>query len=336
MKSAVTLCIFVTSIATAKADDTKFVRVEPGTYLRGENDHKAINKIHPYSIHLEEGAGWTESPRHRVELTKPFEIAATEVTVAQFRSFVEATGHVTDAEKKGKAIGFNAAGKKPPYWMESDPKYTWKNPGFEQGENHPVVCVSWKDARAYCEWLSKKERRTFRLPTEAEWEYAARAGTTTYYSWGDKPDGAYVHANVADAALESKHTYTTYYQRSYGLKLEACNDGHAFTAPVGSLKPNPFGIHDVHGNVWEWCQDIWEEKHYGKLLKGVAKEDRETFRVKDPTGPETTEKQEHGDWRVLRGGSWFTGPISARSGMRAFGESSDGMCYAGFRLVREP
>jgi sulfatase modifying factor 1 len=335
MKAAVllTLCALAAG-RNLSADETEWIRVEAGEFQRGEKDLKAINKGHPYSVMLSESVPWGEAPQHWVQLTKGFEIAATEVTVGQFRAFVEATEFVTDAEKNGNATGFDPKREYSPKWLLIDPKFTWKSPGFEQGDDHPVVCVSWKDAQAYCAWLSRKEGRTLRLPTEAEWEYAARAGTGTWYSWGDKPDDAYVHANVADASLERAYPKTTYYQRSIGLDSDAHSDDHIFTAPVGSLQANPWGLHDIHGNVWEWCQDIWELDTYTNLLSDVETEQRETHRIVDPTGPATTEKQELGDWRVLRGGCWYTGPISSRSAMRAFAEASDGMCYAGFRLVR--
>jgi len=198
-----------------------------------------------------------------------------------------------------------------------------------------VVLVSWNDARAYCDWLSEQEGRAYRLPTEAEWEYAARAGTQTWYSWGNSPDGAYRHANVADASLERAHPETTAFQRAIGLDSDDHSDGFAFTAPVGKYIPNPWGLHNVHGNVWEWCQDIWEEDHYAQLLNDYDRQEKKEVRLQDPTGPEDTAQQQHGNWRVLRGGGWYTGPISARSAMRAYAEAGDGLCYAGFRLVRE-
>jgi len=320
--------------APARADDG-FVRIEPGEYQRGESDMSAINRDHPYSLRLKGNATWNERPKHRVVLTKPFDMATHEVTVAEFRAFVEDTGYVTDAEKNGTAAGFDSGGKRPPHWIEIDPKYSWRNPGFAQKDSHPVVCVSWHDAQEYCHWLSRQNGMGCRLPTEAEWEYAARAGTQTWYSWGNKPDDAYQHANVADATLERTHENTTLYQRSFGLDSDSCSDGFAFTAPAGSYRPNPWGLFDVHGNVWEWCQDIYEEDHYARLVSPFPKRERDSVRFEDPTGPETTTQQKHGNWRVLRGGGWYTGPISSRSAMRAFAEASDGLCYAGFRLVRD-
>ncbi len=313
----------------------RFVAIEPGEFQQGESDMKEINHDHPYSVKIKGNETWAEKPKHWVKLTQGFEIGVTEVTLGEFRTFVKATGYVTDAEKNGNGTGFDAAGGTAPKWMVIDERFDWQNPGFEQEENHPVVCVSWNDAQAYCKWRSEKESRTYRLPTEAEWEYAARAGTQTWYSWGDRPDDAYQFANVADSSLERAFPETTYYQRSYGLDSDGCSDGFVFTAPVGSLKPNPWELHDMHGNVWEWCEDIWQEDYYEILLQDYEREEKERVRITDPKGPETTEQQKHGNWRVLRGGSWYTGPISTRSAMRAFAEAGDGMCYAGFRVVRE-
>jgi len=312
-----------------------FVSIEPGEYQRGESDQAAINKDHPYSVKLKGNATWPERPKHWVRLTEGFELSRTEVTVRQFRQFVEATGYKTDAEKEGDGTGFNPEAERPPHWMKIDPAFTWKNPGFEQGDDHPVVCVSWNDANAFCEWMTKNFEGSYRLPTEAEWEYAARAGTQTWYSWGNSPDGAYSHANVADSSLERLHPDTTRYQRAIGLDSDEHSDGHPFTAPVASYKPNPWGLHDMHGNVWEWCADIWEEDHYQKLLQEFDRQEKEEVRIEDPTGPTGTEQQQYGNWRVLRGGGWYTGPISARSAMRAFAEAGDGLCYAGFRVVRK-
>ena len=330
-----TLALALFSSSSARADEAEFIKFEPGKYQRGESDQSAINRDHPYSVKLKGNATWSERPRHWVILTGGFEMARTEVTVGQFSRFVEATGYQTDAERNGTGTGFNPKGEKPPHWMQLDPKFTWKNPGFEQNDDHPVVCVSWNDAQAYCRWLSTTDQRKYRLPTEAEWEYAARAGTQTWYSWGNLPDDAYRHANVADAALERLHPETTRYQRAYGLDSDECSDGHAFTAPTASFTPNPAGLHDMHGNAWEWCQDIWQEDHYAQLFKSLSRQELEEAEVTDPSGPQDTEQQKHGNWRVLRGGGWYTGPISARSAMRSFAEAGDGICYVGFRVVRD-
>ena len=119
-----------------------------------------------------------------------------------------------------------------------------------------MVNVSWNDAAAFAEWLGKNEGKTYRLPTEAEWEYACRAGTTTRYSCGDDPEGLAEVGNVADATAREKHP-----DRKDTI---AARDGFAYTAPIGRYRPNAFGLHDMHGNVWEWCWDAYDKDHYKK------------------------------------------------------------------------
>jgi formylglycine-generating enzyme required for sulfatase activity len=248
-----------------------------------------------------------EYPQHRVRITRPFFLGTYHVTRGQFRKFVADADYKTDAEKGGKpgALGWNPETKK--FGFNED--YSWQHAGFEQTDEHPVVNVSWNDAVAFCKWLTSKERRyTYRLPTEAEWEYACRAGTTMRYFSGDDPETLARVGNVADAAYKAKFP-----DAKYALKA---NDGHVFTAPVGSFKPNAFGLYDMHGNTWQWCSDRYGDKY------NAAPAD-------DPPGPTS------GDFRVLRGGSWSDGPIFARSAKRSGitpGSRFDG---TGFRVVMD-
>ena len=279
-----------------------------------------------------------EKPRHRVRISKGFYISAHEVTVAQFRRFVTATGYVTDAEKNGRAgRGFDRTGddgpddraganpKKPAGRFETAAKYTWKNPGFPQGDDHPVVVVSWNDAARFCAWLSREEHAAYRLPTEAEWEYAARAGTDGWLSFGDDPTIAHRFANLADPSLEKAHPGHVARQRLVDVAHDPA-DGFVYTAPVGSFKPNAFGLFDVHGNVWEWCLDRFQRTYYRQLaaLEGTAI---------DPKGPAAPDG--NGDFRALRGGSFYTDVLVARSTSRLWGAPDDAFCYTGFRVVRE-
>jgi formylglycine-generating enzyme required for sulfatase activity len=171
-----------------------------------------------------------------------------------------------------------------------------------------VVNVTWNDAMAFCKWLSEKEGQTYRLPTEAEWEYACRAGTTTRYPSGDDPQTLGKVSNVVDATVKARipdWRYMIYH-----------SDNYAFTSPVGKSKPNAFGLHDMHGNAFQWCSDWYGEKYYAASP------------ADDPTGPDSRSE------RVIRGGTWNFRPLGARSAERNKTEPDSRNCSAGFRVVR--
>lgn len=271
----------------------KLVYIPPGKFTMGAPE-------------TELGREAQETP-HEVELTRGFYMGAYEVTVGQFKQFVTATKFRTDGERDGKgAYGIDADGKV----KDMRPEFTWKNPGFEQTDQHPVVNVSWTDAKAFCRWLSEKEKKPYRMATEAEWEYACRAGTKTAYAHGDDPEGLATIGNGADATARAM-----YPEWSIGIKGK---DGHIFTAPVGQFKPNAFGLYDMHGNVWEWCEDWYVPNSYSRE-KQV-----------DPTGPAT------GKAKVQRGGGWSSDAKRLRSAAR-IGRNLVAYrgCYQGFRVVLE-
>ncbi|MBM3536191.1 MAG: formylglycine-generating enzyme family protein, partial [Alphaproteobacteria bacterium] len=165
----------------------KLVFIPPGKFLMGSQENESGREA--------------QEVQHEVELTKGFYLGTHEVTVGQFKQFVADAKFQTDGERDGKgAYGANEAGK----IEEMHARFTWKSPGFEQTDNHPVVDVSWSDAKAFCKWLSEKEKKTYRLPTEAEWEYACRAGTKTAYVHGDDPEGLATTGNGADATARAK------------------------------------------------------------------------------------------------------------------------------------
>ena len=247
-----------------------------------------------------------EYPRHRARITRPFYIGQHEVTVGQFLAFVKETDYQSDAEKDGQGgWGYNEQKRK----IEGrQPRYTWKSPGFTQSDDHPVVNVSANDALAFCAWLSKKEGKTYRLPTEAEWEYACRAGSTTLYHNGDDPEKLGKAARALNFKLAPKfgHVHT----------IEMPPEG-PFTTKVGSYEPNAWGLYDMHGNAWEWCSDWYDEEYYAKSP------------VDDPTGPAS------GTVRVRRGGGWNSFPLYARSSYRNYLASGSRCVNLGFRVVRE-
>ncbi len=289
-----------------------------------------------YKDHSEFNTADDERPVHPVVLTKPFYLAATEVTVGQFRQFVEATGYKTSAEKNARgAVGWDPT---PPddnprfvATFRDDGDFSWKNPGFEQADNHPVVGVSFADANAYCDWLSKKEGAAYRLPTEAEWEYAARAGTTTYFSFGNTYRGQIQRfANIGNVELEKAFPDRVRRQWLVDIDRDPA-DKHIFTAPVGRYEASPWGLFDMYGNVWEWCEDRYLDTAYTPYKRDGHQQVRK--RAIDPLNNEKGSND--GDWRVIRGGSWFNSPVQCRSGVRGYFEASDAACYLGFRIARD-
>ena len=217
-----------------------------------------------------------EKPVHEVCLDG-FWMGKYEVTNAQYRMF--------------KPFHFN-------------PKYRGHS---LDGPSQPVAHVDWNGAGNFAAWLSARGNGVFRLPTEAEWEYAARGGNEKTRFWGDSPDQACAWANVGDRAAEKAFSRLE-------LKTHACDDGFAVSAPVGSFKPNRFGLYDMLGNVWEWCEDVYDEKAY-----------------QTPSRPGSS-----GDERAVRGGSWYNKPRFVRSAFRFSYDPGVLNRYLGFRLVRTP
>jgi sulfatase modifying factor 1 len=238
--------------------DMKLVPIRPGVFQMGsrESPQEVADAFDEKAAMFED-----EHPRHQVRITKAFYLSACEVTLGQFRAFVRATGHVTDAEKDGQGgTSFNPnAGKTND---DDTPGRSWKDHGFKQySEDRPVVMVSRNDAVAFCRWLSQKEKAMYRLPTEAEWEYACRAGTSTRYWFGNDPEGLITAANSPDRTFLEDYQRTPNAKKLNYATLQG-SDGHAQPAPVGSFRSNPFGLYDMHGNVWEWCLDRYDPAIY--------------------------------------------------------------------------
>ena len=238
-----------------------------------------------------------ERPVHDVCIGD-FHLGQYEVSVGQFRRFADESGYRTDAEKGGGCHVWNGTG-----W-DRQAATSWRSPRFEQSDLYPVTCVSWNDAQAFIHWLSGKDGKRYALPTEAQWEYAARGGgLNRKYAWGDsKPSG-----NLADLALKRI--------KPKAEILDGYDDGYAFTAPVGSYYPNDLGLFNMTGNVWEWCQDWYGEKYYAASP------------VSNPKGPET------GSFRILRGGSWHNTPWYARTTYRTASTPDTRGTTQGFRLA---
>ncbi|MDZ7792059.1 MAG: SUMF1/EgtB/PvdO family nonheme iron enzyme [Xanthomonadales bacterium] len=202
-----------------------------------------------------------EGPQHSVSMPL-FALAKTEVTVGEFRRFNEATGYRTDAERNaGDNAGCYSYKRGGFGWTAGT---SWRDPGFSQNDSHPVVCVSWNDAQAYVRWLSDETDEDYRLPSEAEQEYALRAGSTSPYPWGSSADSACTHGNVLDRTAS-----TSKFSDMSSIAVE-CTDNRVFTAPVGGYRANAFGLSDMSGNVTEWAQDCLNKGYNGAPTNGSA------------------------------------------------------------------
>jgi formylglycine-generating enzyme required for sulfatase activity len=223
-------------------------------------------------------------PQHTVTIARPFYLGKHPVTRGAFAAFASATGFA-DTQ--------------------------WQKPSFAQTDQHPVVNVSHEDAAAYAAWLSRETGKDYRLPSEAEWEYAARAGTATARYWGDGRAEACRYANVADETLRKANKDKADAQRYFG-----CDDGFANTSPVGTFQPNGFGLYDMLGNVCEWVADHWHDSY------ADAPEDGSAWTIGDS------------GLCVVRGGSWFNSPRVVRAGIRDKSGPGVRLDRVGFRLAR--
>lgn len=269
-------------------------------------------------------------PVHPVILTSPYYLATTEVTVAQFREFVKASGY----QPANAIIGWapvNHDDGKVVSSFRKDGSFDWEQPGFPQEDSHPVVGVTYADAKAYCDWLSDQDEVRYRLPTEAEWECACRAGSESFFSFGDTYRGViHRHANIANVELE-EHSPGRGWLQWLADPEQDSPDGNVFTAPVGSYEANPWGLHDMHGNVWEWCEDRYLDTYYQRYSRDNHGDLRR--RAIDPICTESW--NEHGQWQVIRGGSWFLPPAQCCSGVRGVFATNEAACYIGFRVARD-
>jgi len=275
----------------------KFVWVPEGCYQMGQTEAEKRYLIKEAGEKKYKKYFERELPRHEV-CVDAFYMAKMEVTRGQFRHFIKETGYRTDADKKGKAYILN---KETDWKYKEMPGYNWEKTGYSQDDSHPVACVSWNDARAFIKWLSKKTGQNFSLPSEAQWEYAARGGTDFMRFWGTNDADACKYANVADKGS------------NWNLSFP-CSDGYEFTSPVGNYKPNPFGLNDMLGNVWEWCEDVYDKNAYSKH---------------DRNNPVVTSG---GSSRVYRGGSWRNTPRNVRAAHRSRVPAVNRHSYLGFRL----
>jgi formylglycine-generating enzyme required for sulfatase activity len=241
-----------------------------------------------------------EKPEHSVTIGQAFALMTTEVTRDQFAAFVKATQREMSG---GCYLADGGDGK----WNDNA---DWLHADFQQKGNEPAICVSWGDAAGYAEWLSQKTGKHYRLPTEAEWEYAARAGKKTAWPWGDGDiENGCKFANTIDASGHKK------YPINESLK---CDDHFVATAPVGSFPANKFGLKDMIGNVWEWVEDCYHPTYKGAPTDGAASDD----------GDDCKE-------RVARGGAWLENAWDSRFASRYNVEHTGRENILGFRLARD-
>ena len=242
-----------------------------------------------------------EGPVRDVSIGYAFALGRTEVTQAQYAEFVESTGHNS---------GRDCAIWNGETWYHT-PGTDWRDPGYGRppADNEPVACVTWRDVYAYTLWLTAKTGQPYRLPTEAEWEYAARAGTTGDYTWGDDPDGGCEVANHYDQAGKDPNIPHVPVN---------CDDGFPMVAPVGSLKPNAFGLYDMTGNVWEWVADCY--------IVPIPLE---------PTDGSAVQKPGLCDRRAVKGGAWSSALSWQRPTFRGRDPEDRISHIFGFRVARD-
>ena len=270
---AATIALAATT-QVAHSDDKPMATVPAGAFQMG----KTVNR----------GYGEIDGPTHTVTIAQPFKVAKHEVTLGEFRAFTRETGYVSEKKCNVYKEGTN--------WY-IDPERNWANPGFSQPEDHPVVCVSWKDAQAYIDWLNRKTGHNYRLLSEAEWEYIASTATL-----GGARAVSHDNANIG--------------------KVECCggkvqgNDKWMQTAPIGSFPPDSYGLHDIRGNVWEWQHDCYNDNYNGAPSNGNARESCPTP-----------------GYHVVRGGSYGDAGEFLEERFRLRGPEDQGYFTVGFRLA---
>ena len=278
------------------ADCPVMVKIKPGAFMMGSTEVETARED------LDATLAQEERPAHVVTVRNEFALAEFSVTRGEFAAFVKETGY---APHTGCYV------PKGEQWV-LDPKRSWLDPGFAQTDQHPVVCVDYEATQRYIQWLSRKSGKTYRLPSEAEWEYAARAGTTAARFWGDGRQDACQYANVSDVDRADAMEW----DKANTEKVFPCRDGFPNTAPVGSFRPNPFGLYDILGNAWQWAEDCFHTSYRGAPKDGSA------WKTGDCR------------FRVFRGGAWSSRPRAVRAAYRCAAELAIRYYHVGFRVAR--
>ena len=277
-----------------------FMWIPGGSFLMGQSDIEQRELIEALGEARYRQWYGSELPRHEVSIDG-FWIGKYEVTRGEFKKFLQSASYQPTALKSGWSWCMT-------HQLERKDGANFEKPGFDQGDRHPIVHVSWLDAMAMAEWLNNVSSGEFRLPTEAEWEFAARGGAASVRFWGEASENACEFANGYDISSSVK--------RGFLWPHHACRDGFSETAPVGSFKPNGYGVYDILGNVSEWCLDGFE---------------KEAYRNHAFKNPETSHG---GGTRVIRGGGWYSAPADMRLSVRRSACPATTDDALGFRLVR--
>jgi formylglycine-generating enzyme required for sulfatase activity len=277
------------SSATHGADCAEcpvMVKISPGSFQMGSAGNEA-------------GSNSNESPMHEVSIRYAFEVSRYPVTRGEWKRYL------TDTHRSGSSncYGYDQSTRSTGH----DPRYSWNNPGFVQEDSHPVVCVTWDEVQEYIVWLNRRTAGHYRLLSEAEYEFVQRAGSRTTWPWGRTGDAQCSQANGADATLKHGAGQTSWI-------YAPCSDGFEFTSPVDHFPANPWGLHDISGNVKSWVADCWHDGYDGAPTNGSVWQ-----------GGDCTH-------HVNRGGDWDDEPGWMHSAQRSSDDDADS--YVGFRLAR--
>ena len=293
--ATIALCLFSLTAAMEKNAgaavlDPEVVVIPAGHFTMGSTAEETSREK------MTDGQAGHEHPAHEVQVNT-FALAKYSVTRGEFARFVRETGYATTGCTVFDGLKF-----------AKNAVTDWRKPGFAQSDRDPVVCVSWDDAQAYVGWLSRVTGKLYRLPSEAEWEYAARAGSAAARYWGDSASGQCLYANGADQELLRKFPDATVNRD--------CSDNYAFTAPVGSFRPNAWGLYDMLGNVWQWTADCWNESHEGAPSDARGRADGNCAK------------------RAVRGASWTNDSRALRAAVRVGFDASNRDDDVGFRVAK--
>jgi len=292
------IAALLSTVAYAKTPNTSFKDCETCPEMVTVPSGKAWIGAEQYEANRKRG----DDDLREVSIDYTLAIGKFEITRAQYREFMKNSGHVMLTN------GCNTWGRNRILGYVFEHK--WDSPGYPQSESHPVVCVSYDDAAAYADWLSDKTGKPYRIPSSSEFEYATRAGTRGPWFWGTRGQDACEYANVADGLIRRNWDHNPPFH---------CEDKYEYTAPVGSFEPNPWGLHDMLGNVWEWTEDCLHRENPEKApLDGSAW---------------TTEDGGECDRRIPRGGSWVSGTDWVRAAARSYDLSEYHSQLLGFRVA---